>query len=497
MVRLTERPYQRDAVFAARQAYLDGYRAICIEGPTGCGKTFIGALIAEGVVEKNRDVLWLTHRRVLAGQSAEGLREHGLPVQVIMAGYDEPSAPVQVCSKDTLWARQYVPKSAVIIVDEGHIATSKTVLYAIQQNPKAFVILLTATPAAPNGKSLPCEKIIKAATYKELIADGYLVPTKVYAPDPPDLKGCPRRDGEWVMGAEMGKACAVLVGQAHEHWVKWGEGRQFILFSDRVHNSRETAAKFCEAGIPCGHVDGTMAPNERSVVMDAFHSGELTGVCNVDVLSIGYNFPALSCCINARPTQSLVWYRQSANRIQRPYPGKEYAIYIDMTGTVYKLGFPDSDIDWPEPGKSNISELKECAEHGKEQEGFVICRKCQTARRRGMKCPACGHVAQIIASKSFGTEYLDGQLIHVDRVTLKRGQEQASGQKLYSNCVAIAANTGRPLMAAFAMYNKQTNEWPSDDFSYVPKTATGDLDKASLDMSAATLYPGFVRRKKG
>jgi superfamily II DNA or RNA helicase len=50
------------------------------------------------------------------------------------------------------------------------------------------------------------------------------------------------------------------------------------------------------------------------------------------VLTEGWDSPATSCAIIARPTQSAALYTQMVGRILRPFPGKDDALVLDVVG---------------------------------------------------------------------------------------------------------------------------------------------------------------------
>jgi len=55
--------------------------------------------------------------------------------------------------------------------------------------------------------------------------------------------------------------------------------------------------------------------------MDAFRAGELTHICNVGQLTVGWDFPGLQAIVMGRPTKSLPLYIQIMGRGTRPLPG--------------------------------------------------------------------------------------------------------------------------------------------------------------------------------
>jgi superfamily II DNA or RNA helicase len=83
------------------------------------------------------------------------------------------------------------PPAAIVFVDEAHHVRARTWMRILQAYPDAIVIGLTATPCGADGRGLrnAFELLIEGPTVQEPIGLSWLVPTKVYAPSVPDLKG--------------------------------------------------------------------------------------------------------------------------------------------------------------------------------------------------------------------------------------------------------------------------------------------------------------------
>ncbi len=101
----TLRPYQQLGKQHILQAWESGARSVLAVAPTGSGKTSLFTTIAS---EEKNGVLILVHRRELATQAANRLREFGIDFGFIMAG--EPKKPyckVQIASVQTLVRRNH------------------------------------------------------------------------------------------------------------------------------------------------------------------------------------------------------------------------------------------------------------------------------------------------------------------------------------------------------------------------------------------------------
>ena len=78
--------------------------------------------------------------------------------------------------------------------------------------------------------------------------------------------------------------------------------------------------------------------NERNDILNKFKSGEINVICNVGVLTTGFDFPALDCIILARPTKSLGLYYQMVGRGLRTFLGKDKTNIYDLCSNQLNFG---------------------------------------------------------------------------------------------------------------------------------------------------------------
>jgi len=66
----------------------------------------------------------------------------------------------------------------------------------------------------------------------------------------------------------------------------------------------------------------------------------------------GFDYPELSCCIQARPTKSLALHLQMVGRIMRVANGKNGAIILDHAGNIAEHGVPHAERIWTLEGSA-------------------------------------------------------------------------------------------------------------------------------------------------
>ncbi len=99
------------------------------------------------------------------------------------------------------------------------------------------------------------------------------------------------------------------------------------------------AAKELTTLIPsCKAVYSEMPAQERKETLKEFRSGELRCVAQVNILSVGFDYPELDCIITGRPTASLSWWYQFVGRVTRIHPNKSEGLIVDFVGAVPKFG---------------------------------------------------------------------------------------------------------------------------------------------------------------
>ena len=282
-----------------------------------------------------------------------------------------------------------------ILVHNCHRSLSKTYRKLIERYPAAVLLGLTATPCRTDGKGLGnmYQDMVCAPSIAELTEQGYLVPVRYFAPTAPNLEGVQVRAGDYVekqLAERMDKA--TLVGDVVEHWLKFGEDRQTVVFATNVRHSQHIAEKFQEAGVKAAHLDGETEKPEREHLLADLAQGRLRVLTNCEVLCEGWDSPTVSCCVLAKPTKSLGRYLQMAGRALRPAEGKSDCLLIDHAGAVLEHGFLDDPIPWALDEKGKVQDRIE-EERKKGERLPVICEDCFTIYTGRKDCPSCGKEA--------------------------------------------------------------------------------------------------------
>ena len=238
------------------------------------------------------------------------------------------------------------------------------------------------------------DKLIIGVSTKWLIEHNCLAPYDYYAPSVADLTGLHTKMGEYVT-ADIEKAMIknTVFGDVIKYYKQLADGKKAVCYCSSVKHSLATAKAFCDAGISARHIDGATPKAQREQIIADFRNGKITILCNVDLISEGFDVPDCECTILLRPTHSLTLYIQQSMRCMRYKPNKR-AVIIDHVGNYARHGMPDDDREWTLEKRKKLSVKK----IEKEQEEKVRqCPECFftfSAPPAGQKamCPHCGYV---------------------------------------------------------------------------------------------------------
>jgi len=375
------RDYQSDLIQTTRQAYRDGFRAPLIVLPCGGGKSIIAAEMARAATEKNNRVLYIVHRQELCEQIRSTFKWWGVDMNLCRIGMVQT-----ICRRTT---KIHIPR--LIIIDESHHALARSYRKIFEAFPDAQRVGITATPIRLNGGGLGDvnDKLVVGVSTKWLIEHNYLAPYEYYAPSVVDLTGIHTQHGEYATDEVVKKLNqSAIYGDVIGYYRQLADGQQAICYCASIEHSQNMAAQFRASGITAEHIDGETPKQERSDIIARFRSGEIKILCNVDLISEGFDVPDCSVSILLRPTKSLTLYIQQSMRCMRYKPGKK-AVIIDHVGNYARFGLPDMEREWdltPKgPGRK------------KEETDFKIrqCPKCFFTHEWAPACPHCGFVYPI------------------------------------------------------------------------------------------------------
>lgn len=333
--------------------------------PTGSGKTVMLAKICQ---ELGRRLLWVVHRRELLSQAESHLDAAGVKDRVVMSVQKQ--------------ARRPIPDVDVIVVDECHHATEHG-QYRKLFDADTPVIGATATPFRLDGRGLGGNlfgSLVVAATTAELVNQGFLFEPVIYSHSAPDMTGVKKRLGDYAKGETIKRTNKPrLIADIVETWIKKAFGLRTLVFAVNVEHSKSIRDAFREVGIKAEHVDAKTPKKERDRIFSVLALHEIDVVCNVGIVTEGYDLPALDCAVVARPTASLCLWLQIAGRVMRP---EGQALLLDHSGNALRHGSPLRPIEYT---------LDDTVKQKVEPLGVRMCPECFIMVKTNVwTCPDCG-----------------------------------------------------------------------------------------------------------
>jgi len=227
------------------------------------------------------------------------------------------------------------------VVHNCHHSTASGYRAVLDMVPDAFVLGVTATPDRLDKQSI--EHIFGAPIFSasiiDMIEQGYLCNLRAIAiPTTTSLDGLHTHEGDFKLD-EL--EVAIDTPDRNERivsaYLKHCNGRQGLCFAVTVAHAQHLAEAFQDADVRCCVVSGETPLLERQRSLLAYERGSIQVVCNVGVLTEGYDAVQTSCIIMARPTKSRALYTQAIGRGTRLAPGKTDCIILDITDNSLKL----------------------------------------------------------------------------------------------------------------------------------------------------------------
>lgn len=388
------RPYQDEAIQAVYQFFAgqpDPSHNPVIAMPTGTGKAVVIAGFTKGVLQTwpNQRIMMATHVKELVDQNADKMRIiwPQAPLGIFSAGLGEKTAGMPITFggvKSILNALRQDPlafgRIDLFIIDECHLVSPKDntayqeVIRILRSvNPFLRIIGLSATPYRLGLGMITDGGIFTDMAYditglrafNRLLDDGYLsplipMPTETVL----DISGVHMRGGDFVQN-ELQAAVVkqettwkalqevAFAAQYRHHWLIFATGIEHVKMIVQMLNYMGIPA----AGIHSNSKKHPMSDDERDDNIARFKAGQIRALVNADILTTGFDFPALDCIILLRPTSSPGLHVQILGRGTRPLyaPGfdldsmegrlaamkasyKQNCLVLDFAGNTMRLG---------------------------------------------------------------------------------------------------------------------------------------------------------------
>jgi len=474
------RPYQVSSIQALRAGIRDGHKHQILTAPTGSGKTVCAAHLMQEAARKMSRAVFVCDRVALVDQTSNVFDAYGIEHGILQSDHwrRRPWERIQVASAQTLARRGWSNGELQLLVyDECH-TLYKSVTEFIKRHPEIITIGLTATPFS-KGLGALFTNVVNVATTDQLISEGYLVPVKAYAGKAADMRGAKTKfDGEWAE-SEIEKRGLTIIGDIVTEWIAktqfhFGGPVKTIVFSATVAYGEELCKRFQDAGFNFQQVsykDGNDEKRRELIQEFRLKDSEIVGLVSCEALAKGFDVPDIKCGITTRPyRKSLTGHIQQLGRVMRPFPGKDFALWLDHAGNF--LRFREDTQEVFAQGVSSLSERQYDAkvrkEPTEEEKKAFACGACHYLMGGVSHCPVCGWERPASRSK---VREVGGELVEVtlnSKATKlpswATDREAVWRQLCYIGIERKPNDMDKARRFALAQYKTMYSAWPKAEF---------------------------------
>ncbi|MDA8029999.1 MAG: DEAD/DEAH box helicase family protein [Alphaproteobacteria bacterium] len=358
-------PHQRTAIVEIESFLEDSHRAL-LHMPTGSGKTVTSMRVISNMFIKNTPlvVIWLALTEELCEQAinefdrtwkAVGDRpipayrffKHHTP-DILQKLDENPEAFIvaSMSKLDNVKEDQFMTTLAdyvkLIVMDEAHHAIAKTykdTINILKKHTKTMLLGLSATPGRSSeqasqvladffGKNRARMKTGNQNPVRYLINEEYISEpdieiidhkTKLTNADLDLLKksqDIPQRILD-IMSADLVRNVKIV--NTVNDLIENHNQKRILVFTTSIQNSRNISMILSAKNFNSYYVDSRISDQRRAKIIKEFKGDSKRPIiiCNVNVLTTGFDAPQTSAVVIARPTKSLVLYSQMFGRCLR------------------------------------------------------------------------------------------------------------------------------------------------------------------------------------
>lgn len=352
------RPYQDEATQAVIAALGKGINPV-LQLATGTGKSLIIAAIASLYRAAGKNIWVLTHVQQLVKQNAATYTRYSeLEPAIVCAGLNRKDVDGQVTfgtiqSMMGVLAEMQAPN--LIIIDEAHRVPhneGEPTLYEsiLRRYPAAQRVAMTATPwrmdngiIYGDGEQFWFDRLAYNYPVPRAVHDGWLCPlVGVETAFQLDLEDV-GVSGDFVQ-TEVGdkQMNDWLESMAESLLTLAGNRKHLAVYCPTITAAMRAANAITKVtGWSTEVMAGNMKGTERDDIMHRFLSGKSRVLCSVDMITTGFDFPALDCIVCLRPTLSSSLWVQIQGRGTRLHDSKKNCLVLDFVGNLQRLGGVD------------------------------------------------------------------------------------------------------------------------------------------------------------
>ncbi len=259
-------------------------------------------------------------------------------------------------------------------------------------NPDLYIVGCTATPYRMGsglvyGEGRLFDSLCYDAKVTSLISDGYL--SKLVGKEfrGTCVDNVKKSNGDYEQGAldaVLSEDVETIRGSVAEILSHRNSRRGALIFVGGTKHGLMVQEEFKRQGVELPFVTGETESDVRDSTVAKFSSGELWGLININVYTVGFDVPHVDLVAMLRPTKSPGLYYQTCGRGFRTCDGKKDCLVLDFAGNIHEHGPIDTLNDRIKAKKKRKGPAdmpqKLCEACGEPNAiGALVCCKCGAA----------------------------------------------------------------------------------------------------------------------
>ena len=355
------RDYQVRAYDAVLDSLRRGHNPIAAIA-TGGGKSLLLSMLVDKFRSNGGYSLVLANSKELIVQNMRSMRLYrgldGIGVYSAGLNHNTIGTAATYGTIQTIYRNLHrLPEVDVVLVDEvqnvAHKNSEAKMYNALMAHfPNARKIGVSATPyrldkgLVYQGDGCHFDDLAIEITVKELIERGFLTPLKgISAAVQLNLDGVHKTNGDFdtkevderITESWLREVLCKVQDLARDR-------KAILMFTPTVRTAEMAARLATEIGISGEYVHG--GDTERAARLKRWEAGQFRLMANCQLLTTGYDNPAIDCIVDCSPTESLGKHIQKLGRGVRNFPGKTDCLVIDVSGNLERLGGISSEADF-------------------------------------------------------------------------------------------------------------------------------------------------------
>lgn len=235
------RDYQKELIIDVIKSMKAGNRKIMVQSPPRSGKTIVMSYIAKNATDKDKTVLFFSHRKEINEQVHETFRRGGVNLGKVIIG----------TVGSIVRKLERLPQVDVILVDEAHHIKAKQYQTILNHFSNATQLFFTGTPIRLDGSGFHdlADDLVVGKSIRWLQEHGNIAEFDYYSINLLDMAKLKKRSGEFTNDSiDVAFDFKGTYGDYIDHYERLAKGKQAIVYTHSVEYAERVAKRFLEQG---------------------------------------------------------------------------------------------------------------------------------------------------------------------------------------------------------------------------------------------------------